>query len=120
MDLKKVLIVVFLLSVFAVGTLNFVDTVEAKKWKQFDSGTYTTDGIKCSYKSYSRGSNEIRIDVIYRGDVIARNYLTKTKTGINLAIKDYTGKTIDEKFLKSPLSLKNFYRLFKEELKKSK
>ena len=39
---KNIFIVFLLLSVFAVGTLNFVDPVEAATWIKFDSGTYTT------------------------------------------------------------------------------
>jgi len=117
MKLKKIFIVFLLLSVFIVGTLNFADTVEAAKWKQFDSGTVNSDGMKFSYKTYSRGSNEIRLDMSYSGKVVTRNYLTKTKTGVNVVIKDYTGRTINKDFVKTSLSLKAFYRNFKKGLK---
>lgn len=66
---KNVLIVFLLLSVFAVGTLNFVDTASAAKWKKYDSGRFTDyyhaagDKNIMSYQSYLKGNNELYVKI---------------------------------------------------------
>ena len=88
--LKKVLIAILLLSVFAVGTLNFVDIAEAAKWKKFDSGKYydkyTTKGYKktITYTTYMKGSNNGKINYYA--------YRTKDNKKIHFAI-GYASKT---------------------------
>ena len=113
---KKIIIALLLLCVFAVGTLSFVDTVEAIKWKKYDSGTFKSEGMDFSYTTYIKGSNEIRMDISYKKVIITKNYFTKTKNGIRTVIKDSKGKTISENFDKTKISLKTFYKLFKKGL----
>ena len=58
--LNKVLIAILLLSIFTVGTLSFVDTVEAATWKKIGSGNFKDKTM--SYISYSKGTKEIKMD----------------------------------------------------------
>jgi len=66
---KNIVIVIFLLFVFAVGTIGFVDTVEAAKWKKLDSGSFNVEKPdagykkKISYTSYTKGANNIKMDL---------------------------------------------------------
>lgn len=68
MRLNKILVSILLLSIFAVGTLNFVDTVEATTQKKFESGSFNTKNPdsgfkkKISYVSYNKSSKDIRVD----------------------------------------------------------
>lgn len=62
---KNILIIFLLLSIFAVGTLSFVEQVEAAEWKKYDSGKFTdfypaaSDKGIISYQSYVKGNNEL-------------------------------------------------------------
>ncbi|MCL2157231.1 MAG: hypothetical protein FWH54_04330 [Methanobrevibacter sp.] len=66
---KNIFIVVFLLSVFAVGTMSFVGTVEAAKWKKYDSFSYNTKNPDPGYKkkvsivTYIKGTKDIKMNV---------------------------------------------------------
>jgi hypothetical protein len=66
---KNILIVFLLLSVFAVGTLSFVETAEAAKWKKYNSGKFTNEysaaGDKkvMTYQSYTKGNNDLYVNV---------------------------------------------------------
>ncbi|MDR2967416.1 MAG: hypothetical protein LBU74_05670 [Methanobacteriaceae archaeon] len=66
---KNIIIVILLLSVFAVGTLQFVDTVEAATWKKHDSGSWNlktpfpTYKKKVSFTTYIKGSKDIKMNI---------------------------------------------------------
>lgn len=61
--------VFLLLSVFAVGTLNIIDTVDAATWKEYKSGKfqdeYPAAGYKniSSYQSYTSGNNNLYVNL---------------------------------------------------------
>ncbi|MDR2967662.1 MAG: hypothetical protein LBU74_06915 [Methanobacteriaceae archaeon] len=66
---QKIIIVFLLLSVFAVGTLQFVDTVEAAAWTKYNSGKFTNEypaaGEKkiMTYQSYIKGTNQLYVNI---------------------------------------------------------
>ncbi|MCL2156439.1 MAG: hypothetical protein FWH54_00255 [Methanobrevibacter sp.] len=111
MKFKNVFIVIFLISVFAVGTISSIDTVEAAKWKKYDSGTVKIQGKTLKYKTYIKGSKEMRMDMSSSGKILMKYYFTKTKTGIKVAVKDKKGKTINSASAKTKVSLKSYYKV---------
>ena len=58
-----------MLAVFAVGTLNSLDTAEAAKWKKYDSGSFKTEypeeGFKekMSFVSYKKDSKNLKTNI---------------------------------------------------------
>ncbi len=126
--MKNVLMVLLLLGVFAVGTLGVSDTVDAAKWKKFDSGQIKGDdpipGFKdtVKYVSYKKPNN-IHMNL----------YMTRKSNNKNYKIayiefskpnKNYvkqTSKFIGEKktieTYKFPYSLKFAYEIIKNEFK---
>ena len=128
---KKVLIGFLLLSVFATGTLSFVDTVEAAKWKKFDSGTIKFNDSdpafknKVSYVTYIKGSKEIKMNYywytakenkkIHAGTF----YFTQVgKNRIKSVIADGKGKKSKVDYIAYPYSVKQYYKSVINGLKK--
>ena len=103
------IIAILLLTVFAVGTTCFVDTVEAAKWKKFDSGSFTDDNPdpgytkKVTFVSYIKGSNDIKM-VLY--DYKSKNN-KKIYSGyayFNKAGKKFKSYIVDKKGKKTKLT----------------
>ena len=121
---KKILLVFLMLSVFAVGTMNFIVPVEAATWKKFDSGSFIDkkpiSGFtnKMSYTSYIKGSKEIKVN--FYGYSAKTNkkilffsvYLTKTGNKIKLHSVDITGKKSKPEYMKFDKSVKQGYKKF--------
>ena len=114
---KKIILTLILCCVFAIGTLNYVDTVEAAKWKKYDSGTIKIENDTFNYKTYTKESNQMRVDINYNKIVLTKTYLTKTKTGINILSVDNKGKTVKKEFTKTKMNLKTYYTHFKKGFK---
>ena len=122
---KNVIIAILLLTVFAVGTTCFVDTVEAAKLKKFDSGSYTTDNPdpgctkKVTFVSYIKGSKDIKI-VLYgtksknnKKVFGAYGYLSKTAGKMKFYIVDSKGKKSKPSYSpKTDMGVKEFYKYF--------
>jgi hypothetical protein len=100
--------------------MSFIDTVEATKWKKYDSDTSMVEGGKFNYKTYIKGSDQMRVDISHKKVVLTKTYLTQKKTGISLVTRDNKGKTITKDFTKTKMDLKTFYKHFKKRLKNSK
>lgn len=119
------------MSVLVVGTLSFVDTVDAAKWKKFDSGSiYMTNSAKnpnftknikpiMYYVSYYKTPNTIQMKQYYKiGNsnkktfMYSENFIKKNNT-ITLILKDSKNKIISRNSAKTKLSLKNYYKLYK-------
>jgi len=127
---KNVIIAILLLSVFAVGTLSFVDTVEAAKWKKFDSGTYNEKNPdlgykkKTSYIAYNKGSNDIKADFYgYRTsnnkkDKLVTFYFNKSGNKLKFYYTDSKGKKSKQEYYTYTGSTKQFYNSFIKEMKK--
>ena len=124
---KDLVVVILLLSVFAVGTLNFVGTVEAATWKKYESGMYyeknPAKGYKNteSYITYTKGSNEIKMDCyVYKtkdNKKILDGTLYFTKVGKK--IKFYTvqkGKKSKTETGTYQGTVKQFYKQVKKEM----
>jgi hypothetical protein len=123
---KNMIIVFLLLSVFAVGILSLNGTVEAAKWKKFDSGSYNIENPDkeykktISYNSYSKGSNKIKVEFILTktkdNKKVHSDTLLFTKKGKYLYLKgtDYTRKPVkvDKDTYKTKISVKNFYNSY--------
>ncbi|MCL2157652.1 MAG: hypothetical protein FWH54_06490 [Methanobrevibacter sp.] len=66
---QKIIIVFLLLSIFAVGTQNFIEPVEAAKWTKYNSGKFTNECPEAGYKkvmtyhSYTNGSNNLYANI---------------------------------------------------------
>jgi hypothetical protein len=128
MRLNKVLIAVLLLSVFAVGTLTFMDTVEAAKWKKFDSGNFNTKDPdpgytkKISYSSYNKGSKYIKIDFYMyktknnKKEKAITSYITQSGNKIKYYQVGQKGKKSKPQY--SEGTTKQFYNFFIKEMKK--
>ena len=114
---KKNIFALILCSIFAVGILNFVETVEAVKWEKYDSGTVKMENDTFNYKTYIRGSNQIQIDISYKKTLLSKTYIRKNQTGINSVTMDNKGKTIKRKFIKTKMDIKTFYTHFKKGFK---
>jgi hypothetical protein len=120
-----------MLSVFAVGTLQFVDTVEAATWKKYDSGTFADEypaaGDKniMSYQSYVKGNNELYVNLYSFSKKTGNKKLdTKItfvkKNGVMKITMNYY--SWNEKFTnqgKTPYSVKTVYKSTMKEIKKS-
>ncbi|MCL2115606.1 MAG: hypothetical protein FWH29_05225 [Methanobrevibacter sp.] len=119
---KNVLIAILLLTVFAIGTLNLLDTVEAAKWKKFDSGSYNNeypeDGFKkkMSFVSYKKGSEYIKTKIY--GYKIKNNkkvlLVTVNMIKINNTVKSYS--VVDGKKSKVTTHKTTLKQLYKEEI----
>jgi len=118
---KKAIIFIILCSIFAIGTLNIIDSVEATKWKKYDSGTIKIEkNVTFNYKTYIKKTNQMRVDISYKKTLLTKTYLRKNITGINSVIIDNKGKTISKNFTKTKMDLKTFYTHYKKEFKPSK
>lgn len=107
---KNIIIVFLLLSVFAVGTLNFADTVEAASWKKFDSGSYKADdGAKIKYTSYIKGTNKIHMKIYRNSKFFATADFVKTGQKVVITSKNPKGKIIEKKTEYTKKSLKKWY-----------
>ena len=108
---KNIIIAILLLSVFAVGTIGFTDTVEGAKWKKFDSGSFTPESstftVDSSFKqnkvlfvSYIKGSDKLKIKYYaYKKNnnkkvLESTDFLTKTGKKIKITSVDYKGKKL--------------------------
>lgn len=125
---KNIIIAILLLSFFAVGTMNLLDTVEAAKWKKFDSGTFTvTPGAfsldstfnskkKVSFVSYSKGSNQIKMNFYAykkknnKKAYESTTYYTKSGKEIKSNIVDYKGQKSSGGTATVTSSLKSYYK----------
>ncbi|MCL2157615.1 MAG: hypothetical protein FWH54_06300 [Methanobrevibacter sp.] len=126
---KNIFIVVFLLSVFAVGTMSFVGTVEAAKWKKYDSFSYNTKNPDPGYKkkvsivTYIKGTKDIKMNVYgYKTKnnkkmFIGNMYLSKTGDKLKFQVVDSKGKKSKPEYGKTKLSVKSCYKNIKYEMK---
>ena len=130
MEIRKVIIVFLLLSVFTVGTLVFVDTVEAASWKKLGSGTFKdnnpgTDFEKTgSFISYSKGSKDIKMDFYIhpKKDKKAKSgtlFISKTGNKIKTYTVNFKGKKSKESTITYKGSVKEFYNYYISHLKKN-
>ena len=124
---KNVLIAILLLSVFAVGTLSFTDTVEAATWKKIDSGTIygkTDPGYKnkLTYVSYIKGSKDIKMNFYgYKtknnkkvlGGII---YFSKVGNKIKITEIDSKGEKSKPEYISYGGTVKQYYKSFKSTL----
>ena len=132
MDIKKILIVFLLLSVFIVGTLTFTDTVEAAKWKKYDSGSYNEKGSfpgfknKVSYVTYIKDSKNIKINFYQYKAKNNKKVLGSTlyliKSGKNVKIYGVeNGKKSGTSLDPYSGTIKNYYKkIIKPKLKSTK
>ena len=118
---KKILIVFLLLSVFAVGTMGFADTVEAAKWKKYDSGKYADEypvaGYKkvISYQSYTKGNNNLYVDTFAYPKtggkkLIDKTVFTKKNNIIKITSKNYFSNETMTGYFQTKLSVKKIYK----------
>jgi len=127
---KNVLIIILLLSVFAVGTLNFVDTVDAVEWKKFESGNFDTKEPdpgytkKISYISYNKGSNDVKVDFyLYKTknnkkEKATTTYFSKSGNKIKFYQVGPNGEKSKAQYYAYEGTAKQFYKLFIKEMKK--
>jgi len=94
--------------------MSILDTVEAAKWKKFDSGTFNVDNKnfkldstfnskkKVSFVSYSKGSNQIKIKYYAvkkknnKKAYESTTTLTKSGKKFKMTVVDYKGKKQSE------------------------
>jgi len=126
---KSVLLVFLLLSVFAVGTLNFVDTIDAASWKKYDSGKVTDEypatGYKkiASYQSYTKGNNQLYVEMYSYpkeggSKKISKATLTKKKNIIKITSKNYFSNEKKTGYFETKWSVKKLYKaVMKENIK---
>lgn len=119
---KNVLIAIFLLSVFAVGTLTFVDTVEAAKWKKYDSGSFNVKNPdpgykkKISYVTYIKGSKDIKMNAYYHKSnnnkkvFFSTQYISKTGNNIKTYHVNLKGKKSKPEYITYKGTSKQFYK----------
>jgi len=119
---KNIIIVILLLFVFAVGIISFVDTVEAAKWKKFDSGSFNIKKAdagyknKISYTSYTKGSKNIKMDLYgykkknNKKELLQTIYYTKTGDKIKYYNVNKKGKKSKTQSTALNMSLKTFYK----------
>lgn len=131
LGLNKIFIAILLLSVFAVGTLTFMDTVEAKKWTKFDSGSYNDNDQdpkykkKVSYISYNKGSKDIKMNLyMYRTKNNKKElqgivYFSKSGNKIKMTAVDKKGKKDKPEYVTTGMNVKTFYREIIFQLKNS-
>jgi hypothetical protein len=111
-----------MLSVFAVGTMNFVDTVEATTWNKYDSGTFNSKSSepgfkkKLSYITYIKGSKDIKMKIYgYKTKnnekvLIVTGYFSKTGNNIKCYSIFPNGKTANPEYVTTKMSVKQFYK----------
>jgi len=98
------------LSVFVVGTCSFAETVEAAKWKKFDSGKFKADdGSVVTFTSYIKGSNKIHMKMYVKSKLVATMDLKKTGQKVVMTIKNNKGKVLAKETKYTKKSLKNYY-----------
>ncbi|MCL2156743.1 MAG: hypothetical protein FWH54_01835 [Methanobrevibacter sp.] len=120
--IKNILIVFLLLSVLAIGTLTFTDTVEAAKWKKYDSGKFQNEypmgGDKkiASYQSYLRGNNEIYVNIYSYSKKTNKKILrakisfSKKNGIIKIVEKSYNSNEKNKYQIKTSKSVKTVYK----------
>lgn len=128
--LNKVLIAILLLSVFAVGTLSFVDTVEAAKWKKFDSGKYKIEPVSgykdtASFVSYSKGSKDLKMNIYWyktknnKKEYQGTAYFSKSGNKIKMYSVDKKGKKSKPEYGTYKGTIKQFYKEMIYEIRNS-
>lgn len=120
--MKRILITFILISIFAVGTLTFVDTVEAAKWKKYDSGKFADEynyaGYKkiAAYQSYTKGDNNLYVDTyIYPKNgnskkLAHREILIKKNNNLKITNIDYISKEKTVNYYTTTYSVKRLYK----------
>lgn len=128
---KKIIFAILLISIFAVGTLNFAGTVNAAKWKQFDSGKmsyknmdkYQKNFFKpyYFYTGYVKGDNRLYANFYYKTKKTNKVYLAEkislTKSNNDIMKLTYTYYVRNEKSTRtyeSNNTIKQEYNLFKK------
>jgi hypothetical protein len=106
-----------LLSVFAVGTLSFADTVDAAKWKKFDSGSVKVKGQTIKYYAFIKGST-IQVDYYYKNKFITGYDLVKGKNKVTIRVLNSEGYYTSKNTYKTKKSLKSYYYSFNNLVKK--
>lgn len=129
---KKIILALLICTVFAVGTMHFVDTVDAAKWKKYDSGKfkdeYPAAGYKkvSSYQSYTKGDNNLYVNLYAHsknGKKKLGSKLTLNKKGnvIKATEKNYFSNEKETFYLQTKWSVKKVYKIImKEEIKFNK
>jgi len=119
---KNIIIALFLLCVFIVGTISLVDTVEAAKWKKSDSGTFNVKKADSGYKkkmqyiSYKKGSNNIKMELYgyktkkNKKELVQTLYYTKSGDKIKYYSVNKKGKKSKTQTTKVNMTLKNFQK----------
>lgn len=130
---KNIIIVFLLLSVFAVGTLTFTETVDAAKWKKFDTGKFPIKDTKdyipgakpfMKYVSYSKPNNiQINMYITKKSDNKNIKFMYMQFTKPNKNYVKMTSKSVfetkkDSETMKWPYSLKSYYKIVIYGLKK--
>jgi len=125
---KNIIIVFLLLSVFAVGTLNFVETVEAAKWKKYDSGKFTDyySGAEnkkiASYQSFIKGNNELYVNIYSISKKTGKKKLankitiSKKKNVIKIVDNNYGWGEVSTWKFKTSMSVKTHYKFMMKDI----
>ena len=131
---KNIFIVCLLLIIFAVGTMNFVDTVEAAKWKKYNSGNFNDEYPQAryaqwgTYKSYMKGNNQLYVNIyVYDCDkgskpvkkLSSKTTFTKKNGIIKIVLKDYTWHEKEITKFKTFQSVKTVYKNYMKDFKKT-
>lgn len=134
MNSKKIIVTLLLISVVAVGTLSFTDTVHAVKWKQFDSGKIPYENMHkylkthfkpyYFYKAYVKSDNRLYANFYYKAKKTNKPYLAEkisiTKSNNNTMKITYTNYLRNEKInrtYESNNTIKQEYKLYKKATK---
>jgi len=129
---KNIIIVFLLLSVFAVGTLNFVDNVEAAKWEKYDSGKYINyyagaENKKIAlYQSFIKDNNQLYVNIYSFSKKTGKKKLankisfSKKKNVIKIVDDDYGWGEISEWKFKTSDSVKTTYKQMMNDIIKEK
>ena len=124
---KNILIVFLLLSVFALGTLNFVDTVEAVQWKKYDSGKFTDEYPAMGnekiayYQSYTKGTNNLYVNIYSyskntgKKNLDAKLIFSKKNRIMTIKTNDYSWNKRDTTQFKTHYSVKTIYKVMIKE-----
>ena len=121
---KKIILGIFLLFVFAVGTVNFADTVDAAKWTKFESGSFNIKNPdsgfnkKISYVSYQKGNNNIKMELYgykkknNKKELLQTVYYDKIGEKVKCYSANKKGKKTSPQFdtLNTTTTLKSFYK----------
>lgn len=127
---KNILIAILLLSVFAVGTMTCVDTVDAAKWKKYNSGSFNDEypayGYQKygTYQSYVKGNNELYVNTYSYKENNARKLdkkitFTKKNGKMKIAIIDYSWKERKSSEFKTFKSVKSVYKYYIKDFTKN-